>query len=241
MNGVYAFLVCRPRTYGSEMQDSFVLDSMRLVSGGAVPSGVYRRYSRSERSLLGSLAGSGDSVNVLGYLNVPYTNVFDCTVSVLAGEGFRYNIPITSGNLRSVVIYYSIVHALSGGGMSSDVKELMDGSLDYDNLFYNCLPLFLFDTSSLFRSYPGIENPFDVENSDLIKGLIEEGEVYFSYEAKDLLSVCKGFLDYLGKDCDGMTFEQVRKEANHSELNNAYLSALINIKDYIRSLYKKFE
>ena len=123
-------------------------------------------------------------------------------------------------------------------GFSTEINELLSGSQDFDELYYNCLPLFLFNTESHFS---GENNIFDVTTSDFIKGELNSAEVHFSYEAKELMSVCKGFLDFCGADAKNKTFEVIRLEADHDGLNSAYLLALSKLKEYICSMYRRME
>ena len=71
--------------------------------------------------------------------------------------------------------------------------------------------------------------------------LFDTALVIFSFVAKELMTVCKGFLDFCGDDAKGKTFETIRIEANHDGLNNAYLLALTKLKEYICSMYRRME
>ena len=77
----------------------------------------------------------------------------------------------------------------------------------------------------------------------MVTKLLDVGSVYFSYEAKELIQVCKGLLDYFkenfGEDLTGRTFEEIRKEASNENLNRAYLNALSSCKEFVSSAYRQ--
>ena len=140
---------------------------------------------------------------------------------------------------------------MDGSGLFSGISDILDGHPDYPSLVGNCIPVFLFDIDSRFKDigtveYKGVSyklnNCFDIASSALVERLLDEGSVYFSYEAKELLQICKGFIDYFkencGEDMTGKTFEEIRREANNEDLNRAYLNALKNCKEYISSEYR---
>ena len=206
----------------------------------------YRRFSRSSESVLDSLInGRSDDSEVLGYLNISRNGMSDCSLTSVKDESAMHSIAINRGNFSDVVVFYSVAISMIGGGISSSIKKFVDGNPMFKVLFYNCLPLFLFGTSSRFKAVDGVENKMDVLGSPFIKKLLNEGEMYYSFEAKELLDVCKGFLSFLsereGGISSGLTFEEVRKEAEHDGLNSAYITALKNLEDNIRLLYRKVE
>ena len=148
-------------------------------------------------------------------------------------------IVITKYNLKKVVAFYGVYVSGNFYGLSGDINCMVDGNDSFDELFYNCFPLFLYDVNSRFTG----GEYFDSLSSKLVGNILEKGQLFFGYEAKDLLSICKGFLDYLNinESLEGKTFEEVRKEANYEELNSQYMSALRNLKDYVCTLYRKIQ
>lgn len=270
VSGGYVFVLCRPRTLGDCVQDGIVLPEAHLKDG-EVEFGVERRYSKSDVDMLdyllknskntGELVPSyGEDGNIviapigkadsLGYLVVDrYGGVVVKSLPVI-GE---VNLPITEDNLSQIVTFFSVVKSLEGFGLAKIIKEFITGHMDYKELFYNCLPLFLFDTGNkcmdngitrLNGNIVRLENKLSIY-SDIVSELLEKGEVYFSFESKQLLDICKGFLDFLSNEENsslvGKTFEEVRKESNNEELNRQYMFALNSLKDYVSTLYRKME
>ena len=161
-------------------------------------------------------------------------------------------IAITKENLSSIIAYYGISVSMDNTGLFSDIPELIDGHPEYVPLVSNCLPVFLFDVNSkfcdmgIFESKSGkqihLVNKFNA-SSELVKTLLDKYSVYFGYEAKELIDVCMGLIDYFSKHAksgvQGVTFEGLREYCDDKELNNSYVSALIRCKDYISSSYKQ--
>lgn len=243
----YAFVVCTPRVGTSGRGYGIKLHGARFNENGELINGLGKLYTRSYNPMLDVLREGQPAVSdddIIGYLNFD-VNEYHCWLSY-NNEGADSYIKISKGNLSKVIIYYAVCKSLGYFGLPTNMSEVLSGHEDYQKLLYNCLPLFLFDAESKFRSEEGGSNDFDVVNSEWVKSLLNKGEVYYSYEAKELVSICKGFLDYLneqGKDIKefGLSFEDVRAEADHTELNSAYISALVNIKDYIKTLYRTME
>ena len=236
----YVFVVCTP-SEGVSAHDGFVFKEGIIKDSSVRILNTVRRYSRSNVSMLKFLQETPWSGTVLGYLDVPVGREHCCVVS---NEESEDSIEITETNLKHIIVYFSVVRSLSKSGLSSDIKLVMDGHSEFDSLFYNCLPLFLFDVNSKFKKEDNVENFFDIEDYTFIQSLLSKGEVYYSYESKELLGICRGFMEYVKKEVgskNGLSFEEIRKEANHADLNEQYLSALVNIKDYIKSLYNKFK
>lgn len=227
----YAYIVCSPRVDES-IQDGFVLSERAIRDGKLVVISDKKRYSRSSESALSSLNGKG---KVIGELRMFNNSLRALTV---VGDEPIDTVLIREDNFKEAVVIYSVWWSLRSCGFSTDIKKLLTGSQDFDELFYNCLPLFLFNTESHFK---GDDNVFDVTTSDFIKSILDTAEVHFSYEAKELMTVCKGFLDFFGEECKGKTFEEIRVEADHDGLNNAYLLALTKLKEYICSMYRRME
>lgn len=267
-SGEYAFILCKPRTGDVKVQDGLVFHDVVLQEGKPKSLGT-RRFSESSRDMLESIienarVGVVDkvpilsednevvygkaSVNKLGYLQYDkYSNLYISNLLALGKE----NVTITEDNLKDIIIYFAVSKSLEGFGLARNIKEVINGHSSYEELLYNCLPLFLFDIGNKCKDYGTvtiegegvqISNALDV-NSELISNLLERGEVFYSFEAKQLLEICKGFLEFLEKEVGstvkGKTFEEVRAEANHTELNNQYMIALNNLKDYVSTLYRK--
>lgn len=227
----YAFVVCTPRT-GTLSQSSFILSEKAIVEGKLVTVSDKRRYSRSPLSAYDNLPNEGKPIGEL-LLTGNSLKAFS-----IDGNERLNSVLITDKNFKEAVVIYSVWWSLKYCGFSTGIKELLTGSQDFEELYYNCLPLFLFNTESYFS---GENNIFDVTTSEFIKNELESAEVHFSYEAKELMSVCKGFLDFCGEDAKGKTFETIRAESVHDGLNNAYLLAINKLKEYICSMYRRME
>lgn len=268
----FAFVVCTPRLAEEEVQDGLLLDEVELEYGDMKVLKQGRRYTRSGYSMLEKIRKGTPEMNdlvpcegelgfepkvkgiedALGYLNIGVTQEIWLTCHP-DGRAKEY-IPITEKNLEDVIIYFAVTKSLSNFGFSNGISEVVDGNAEYYKLLYNCVPLFLFDIDSKFCDYGTVaygehqyrvNNRFDIETSEIVEKLLEKGEVYFSFEAKELLTICKGFLNYLKNDLKqtviGLTFKDVRLEADYPDLNEAYITALTNLKDYIKTLYRKIE
>lgn len=222
----YAYVVCSPRGIGTVSQPCFVLAERAIKDNKVAVVSSKKRYSRGLLSAYASLPEEGKPLGslLLGKTSLSAYNTWD------KGK------VITDLNFKESVVLYGVWWSMKYGGFSTDIKELLTGSQDFEELYYNCLPLFLFNTDSHFG---GAENVFDVTSSDFIIKELEAAEVHFCFEAKELMTVCKGFLDYCGEEVKGKTFEEIRVEANHDGLNTAYLTALSKLKEYICSAYRR--
>ena len=269
--GEYVFLMCEPRVLGDDAQDGILLKKAKLVDKVVEYSGITKRYTKSEVDMLTSLVRSkppatdtvpviGESgklkpgygvENALGYMQ--YDKARNLKVSAQPVDGVN-NLPITKENFFDVAVYYAVTKSLERFGFSKSITEVVSGNPEYSELLYNCIPLFLFDADNracdmgVLRYNGSImraSNGLDVLSSEFIKSVLERGEIYFSFEAKELLALCRGYLEFLNKQPDynavGKTFEDVRLESDHVELNKQYIQALTNIKDYISMLYRKIE
>lgn len=239
----YAFLVCTPKTVESKSSNGIILP---YYSGDTVVE--YRRYSRSIRDMYDALLNMEPSGKFLGTLSKESRG----TSLVITSERSEDGIEITENNLRDVIVYYAVSKSLEGFGLSNRVFELLTGSEDYMELFYNCLPLFLFDTGNKCKSVEEltisgyVNNPNLLsEDNPVIKKMLEDGEEYYSFESKQLLDICSGFMKYLREtmhcNTKGKTFEEIREICNYPVLNNQYMSAVTNLKDFISTLYRKIE
>lgn len=225
----YAFIVCKPRGMSDAIQDGFILKRVYLSDNKIAYKSKPKRYSRSFVGMLDYLENRTvlSKEKTYGYLNIEGYN------SYLSYEEGKRAIKITNANIKDVIIYYSVVKSLGMFGLPIDITCVLSGSGSYEELFSNCIPLFLYDEGSMFKGTGVFER-----DSELVKKLLSVGEVNFSPEAKELIDVCKGFEDYIDNG-GSLTFKELREEVNHGELNRSYLSALVNLKDYISTLYRK--
>lgn len=149
-------------------------------------------------------------------------------------------VPITNQNFRDVVVYYGVSSSLGYYGVSRLFTTIPNGHDKYEELFSNCLPLFLYDVGNKVKEnkdLPEIRNKFNPDASSF-KNVVEKSEVFFSFEAKRLYDLCYGYLSQLGDKCDGKSFEEVRKENQNDDFNSSYLEALVHLKDFVWSLFK---
>lgn len=163
-------------------------------------------------------------------------------LSTLPIMGTEY-APITIENLGEVIVYYGVTEALHVAGLPCNIPEVLSGHPEYDALVSNCVPIFLFGLGSNFRDYGGdLNNKFDIEGSDLVRKMLDRASQHFGYETKELMEVCKGFLDYFekrGESMVGKTFAEIRAEADNEELNKVYIDALNRCLGYICTMYRR--
>jgi hypothetical protein len=180
-------------------------------------------------------------VNALGYI-CRNAGSRESILSSLPIKGTVY-APITMDNLSDVIVYYGVSESLHSARLQGDIPEILSGHPEYDALVANCVPVFLFGLNSNFRDYgSGLENHFDVETSELAKRLLDRAAQYFSFETKNLVDICKGFLDYLkesGEDTAGKTFAEIRALSDSSGLNTSYIEALNRCMGYICTQYRR--
>jgi len=272
VSGKYAFVKCSPRPSKRKAQDYISLFEYVMEDGEPINKGS-KRYTSSSEDMLNSLRVSAQECKVMvysetlgklhtenklkgcedayGYLNINLGNVWlTCFPDTNATE----YIPITKKNLEDVIIYYGLSSSLKNFGLPCEFPMLVNGSTDYDLLLANCFPIFLLSNGSKFKDFGSIttmgkverlESSFDIEYSDLVAELFALFEVNFSFESKNLVDVCKGFLDYLRKEVgisvSGLSFDEIRKESSNEDLNKYYLSALTDAMDYVKTLYRKME
>lgn len=237
IGGKYAFVVCSLRGMDDSIQDGIRLGE--LVYDEEEDKYYQKRSSRYTRSSVPMINELKEFKNpkgavVFGYMC--YNHYGDIWLSSSESDSC---IAITKYNLKKVVAFYGVYVSGNFYGLSGDINCMIDGNDSFNELFYNCFPLFLYDVNSKFTG----GGQFDSLSSKLVSNILEKGQLYFGYEAKDLLSICKGFLDYLNitESLSGKTFEEVRKEASYEELNSQYMSALRNLKDYVCTLYRKIQ
>ena len=271
----YAICECTLRGINDNVQDGFVLSkgievdgevaieekSKRYSEGSNMLEYLYNEYNSStyennvpeiDRSFKVSGICKGVS-NAYGYLCKGSVDR-SAILSSYPIKDTKY-IAITEENLLEVIAYYGVTQSMDNAGMFLGIDEIIDGHPEYNNLVGNCVPIFLFDVNSKFCDLGVITNKkgkqirllnkFDITSSDVVTKLLDESSVYFSYEAKELMNLCKGFIDYFkencGEDMTGKTFEEIRKEANNDSLNKEYLNALSRCKDYVSSLYRQMK
>lgn len=260
--GDIAFITMSQKLDDSSEQDGIVLTAITLddseLSGFSELES--KRYSKSSQYMLNKISDSSieltDEVPVLGSSGIigeglglkdalGYLNVNgSITLTSLPEEG-KQSIAITRDNIKDIIAYYGVTVAREvEWGYSSDITCLVDGRTGYEELLYNCLPLFLFDYNSNFRSYEdwGIENKLDVMSSDVIFELLDVGLPYFTFEAKELYNLCKDYIEFTRdrEGIEGKSFQELREMSDNADLNNLYDIKLTNLKELINSMSKKF-
>lgn len=260
---------CKQRYYRDgviePIQDCIKAREAKIEDGKIVEYGEYGMYSQSSTQYIDYIVGiskpltslvpvkSGNEYElgmglhgVICYLQ--YTHGLKIVSTPIASEKV---VPVTRENFWDVVVYYGVSKALSGIGLFSCIPRVVNGHSKYKELVYNCLPLFLFDVDTqLIEDRVVIEgSEYKIENnlkssSEVVSRLLADGEVYFSFESKELCDICIGFAKYIEEvtlEQEGKTFDKLRYEANNKDLNEAYLSALLNLKDYVSSLYRTIQ
>ena len=231
----FAVISCVVRS--SDPQSGIVLPKVENGSIGTVLS----RYSTGGNMWRKLVKSAEDSEGQpLGYIcrSVKSRTPILSTVPIEDAEC----VAISRGNLGDAIGYYGVVSALYNAGMPWDIPELLSGHPEYAALVSNCVPVFLFGVSSNFKDSDGAPNAFDVQSSELVKKMLDKASQYFGYETKELMEVCKGFLDYLencGESMKGRTFKEIRCETDNSELNAIYISALSKCLGYICTQYRR--
>lgn len=231
VGGEYAFVVCTPRGVSDKTQDGFVLKDF-VADKSKNPKAVKRRFSRSYIDMLEYIKANvkrlepGDKI--YGYLC--YNPLSSTGMWLSSKSECDTSIPITKSNIESIIVYYGVSRSMANFGMFTGVNDIMTGSTGYSELLYNCLPIFLYDTNSRMC---GNSIPESILNS-----MFDVGEVYFGYEAKELISVCKSTADDLPQDA---SISETLTNSGNDELVSYYMSALSNLKDYASMLYRKME
>lgn len=258
--GDMAFMTLEVRKGEEEEQDGIVLTSIVLdaeeLSGFSELNN--KRYSRSSQCMLnkitdeslaleddimmqklGEISTMGKGLEgAYGYLNVNGS----ISLTTLPEEG-KQNIAITRENILSIIAYYGVTVAREASwGYSSDIPCLVDGGVGYEELLYNCIPLFLFDYKVGFKNIGVYENKLDVLNSEVLRDLLDIGMPYFSFEAKELFNTCKDYIEFTAKNTGvvGKSFSELRIASDNRDFNNYYETKLVGLKNYICNLSKDF-
>lgn len=265
-SGDIAFLVLETKSIDEDVQDCIELTSIALNSNSLTGYNelATKRYSYSSLPMLdviseespslvedvisqSLLKPSYDLVNgykdALGYLNI------NGSISLsTAPEKGKQNIAITRENIKDIIAYYGVtVSRELEWGYSTDIPCFVNGAVGYEELLYNCLPLFLFDCKVDFVNLKDNngnliqENKLDV-HSDIVFELLDIGMPYFSFEAKELFNLCKEYIEYSEEHMGikGLSFKELREVSDSKDFNDMYQSKLANLKDFINSLSKKF-
>ena len=263
--GRFVLVSCSPRMFDDELQDGFVL-SNAVMREGVMQVSDTKRYSQSEHGMLEYLERtsmkymsdvvcvSGDNGIEIGlgceraYGYLVYNDSGYMSVTTLPRKGYKC-LPIVEENFRDMVIYFSVVKCLKGFGFATGIGELISGHELYEELFYNCLPMFLFGADNSCCDY-GVTTmngaTYRLENrlaygSEFVSGMLEKGEVLFSFEAKQLLDIVKTCYEKKpeGYNLVGKTFGDLRVELDNDSIIKQYLTATIALGDYINTLYRK--
>lgn len=231
VGGEYAFVVCTPRGAEDRTQDGFVLRDYtddKLKASNMVK----RRFSRSYIDMLEYIKSGvrklPEGEKIYGYLC--YNPLSSTGMWLSSSAECDTSIPITRSNIDSIIVYYGVSQSMANFGMFTGVNDIMTGSTGYTELLYNCVPIFLYDINSHMRG--------DAVPAFLIKEMFDVGEVYFGYEAKELISVCKSIVDDLP---EGASISETIVNSGNDDIVSYYMTALSNLKDYVSMLYRKME
>ena len=70
--------------------------------------------------------------------------------------------------------------------------------------------------------------------------MLENGEVLFSFESKQLLDVFKSFIGYAKENgLQGKSLKDINAVMSNEYLSKQYLTAINSLKDFISTLYRK--
>ena len=276
----YAICECVLRDGSTPIQDGFMLSKAVEVDGEIQYSTYKKRYSKGEdmlSSLMRNYSSSTYQFNVP--MLDSECGIVGITKGVRGAYGYLckrdidrgvilYNYPvenskyiaITEENLLSIIAYFGVSQAMDGIGLFLSIDEIIDGHSEFDNLVGNCIPIFLFDVANNFADLGErtnksgkvfhLDNKFSLE-SKLVGRLLDTYSVYFSYESKELMDICKKMLEYYDLNADesrvGYTFADIIKEccniSNYKQDGNDfgkfYSSALVRCKDFVGSLYRR--
>ena len=160
----------------------------------------------------------------------------------------RY-LPIMLSNLEQIIAYYGLIKSNRANGVFTDIKIFITGHKDFIKLVANCLPIFLFDTSNKIKGFRFTITNKEGEkvdkvmknrlvfDSDLVKNLFEKYEVYFAFEAKEVVNIVKEYYSEFQKITDFVDFNAVRKSVNNADMDRVYYNAMNNLKRYVSSSF----
>ena len=124
----------------------------------------------------------------MGYLCLDKRDVAELTLLPQTGKRC---IPITGMNFKDVVVYYGVASSQRYYGISMVFTNIPNGHDKYEELFSNCLPLFLYDTANRMyenKDIPELVNKFDPFTSKSLKKVIEHAEVRSEEHTSELQS-----------------------------------------------------
>lgn len=227
-SGDIAFIVLTPRK--RESQDGVILDVVEKDTSSLEGYNILcrKRYSKSKNRMIDDIKSSV----VADEDSIAYLKCNDSVLSIVSSiENNDYLVPITKNTLSKAIVYYGVTIAKNiGWGDVLGLPCVIDGVSGYEELLYNCLPLFLFNYNS--------DMPQEVLNSDIIQNLVNVGNPYFSFEAKELYNLCMDFIKSSG--VSDRSFSSIRKEISNRDFNNLYESKVESLKSYINSLSERF-
>lgn len=260
-SGEMAFCVCE-KNEGHDLYPQIWLKKTKLVSGKVSVDEGKKLYTRSSKPMWNYLLETSPAMDdvvvaqrdgkfagtekgnkkALGYL---YRGS-ELWVQRNPEKDSPYCIPITAENLIPIIAYMGVFVSNVGNGYFSDVGILLSGHENYNSLVYNCLPLFLFDRgmrcAGVSYEVDGVQkyrkNKLDPVNSEIVKSLYDVGEVFFSFEAKELWNLGMLVLERVPVEKRmTMTFWETLTYLNDSEITRRYVLAVQNLKGYIISAY----
>lgn len=272
--GDIAFMLLKPIQFSDECQDGVKLTSLSLDTNSVqgYKEGITKRYSRSSSSMIdyivsnyeNSMSVADLSVPMLdiegnvvgmsledptaeGYLNINGDYAFtNLSLSSFPVKGFK-NIPINKDNILDIIAYYGItVSKAVKWGYSRNIGCLVDGKVGFEELLYNCIPLFLYDIDVYFGNvvHEGEEykSGIHLKEGGIISDILEIGLPYFSFEAKELFNLCNDLVTKYEKETGdtGKSFKYIRKYYNNENYNELYDRALSRLKEYVDNLSNNF-
>jgi hypothetical protein len=263
--GDYAICVCRPYIDDTRMDGIYLSTGHMGMDGEFEKTSKGKLYTRSRRKMVdtlraykaymkdtvrvennGKVVGSGIGFQkALGYLNIGSTVSLSTLPLGSSSGNTGESIPITKSNLLEVIGYYGLYKSNEENGCFTDINSIVGGHARFSEMVCNCLPVFLYDYDSLFKGYEVdgevVENHF---SGSSLAALISNAEVNFSFEAKELMGICKYFYTeaaekgYTAEKLGSMSFLELRKSLVDTEADKMYYQRLSNLKKYISSSYR---
>lgn len=139
------------------------------------------------------------------------------TLSNKKGGAF---VGIGEHGLRDAVIYYVLFNAMQG---MERIRKPVEYKFLGDELFYNCLPLFIVGNCNDVNWFLKNKKLFDTKLWKILENEIETGRRYVGFEAKSLVDY---ILDF--KDSDEKEFKK----------DNMFNMAVANLENYCVQLYR---